>query len=283
VANQFLSLYHRLEDDALTCLESICLHQGKVVVVSERHLNQLLDLDLIEFVQGYGWKLTWQGSGVANWHKQLREGLARKLPVPRPRPGENGGHLGPPCDDFRELLFSGIYCWCGRLRSEHPGEVIRTAQNLLAHHDRTRRLDPPQHRVTGRAFVQLAAELPSELRQFLQRLSPQGATLAELHQQWQGRLRFPAIEASLTYLAEKDLVYLDETELLWFPSWDGIGLANWLQEQFVHEALKKELPEVLPGENGNASSAETCDNFRPLLSRGGYSCWCGHTFARHPQ
>lgn len=80
---------------------------------------------------------------------------------------------------------------------------------------------------------------------------------------------------------ELDLVYFNETDLLWYPSWDGVGLKNWLEEYSVRQALQEPMLEVRYGENGSLVSAEVCDNFRPILSQGGRNCWCGHSLERH--
>lgn len=73
------------------------------------------------------WRLSWRGTGVANWREQKVwiEMLPVGMRLPEPRPHENGSDLGPDCDSFRAALFSPGRCWCGRGRSEHrtvPGE-----------------------------------------------------------------------------------------------------------------------------------------------------------------
>lgn len=278
--DQFLPLYHQLDHDTLSCLESVGLHQGKEIPVSERHLSRLLELHLLEFAYRSGWRPTWLGSGILNWHKQLQEALKRKVRAPKPRLGENGNQPGPPCHDFRELLFSGVYCWCGRLRSDHPGEAAGIAAALLAHHDRNQKLAPFHERITGRCFDQLAVSLPSDLQTFLQLVSPLGSSIHDLHYQL-GQVRFLAVQASLSYLGELDLVYFNPVNLLWYPTWDGVGLKNWLQEQFVREGLKEPMLTVRFGENGQTSMARACNEFRPILSKGGGACWCGHSLQKH--
>ena len=280
---QILGLYDQIDPDVLACLESVCLHRGRTFALAERYLSVLLDLELLECAPGQGWRPSWLGRGVVNWHRQRREASLRGLRASQPRPGENGDQPGPVCNEFRELLFSGVYCWCGRPSSEHPHEVVRTASRMLAYYDRNRNLGPLSGRVTGRSLVHLAGRLPGDLRHLLQLIGADGATLAELLHKLNGCFDLLPLQLGLDYLADLDLVYLDEGELVWFPSWDGMGLKIWLQEQFVHMALHEPLPEVRPGENGHTVLPEACDKFRPLLSLGGGSCWCGHAFAAHPE
>jgi len=106
--------------------------------------------------------------------------------------------------------------------------------------------------------------------------------MQDLYHRLQGQVRFLAVQAKLNYLAELELVYLENKDLLWYPSWEGTGLKNWLHEQSVRVALNELMPEVQPGENGNTTLSQACENFRPLLSQGGRFCWCGHPFHRHP-
>lgn len=104
--NRLLTLYHQLDRDALECLELTWRFQGQVMSVSEFHLNRLLQMELLQFRYSQGWQLNWWGLAVLNWHRQLREAKNRKTLPAKPRGGENGFHLGPPCEKFRVLLFS---------------------------------------------------------------------------------------------------------------------------------------------------------------------------------
>lgn len=280
---QFLGLYDQLDVDMLACLENICLHPDRSVAVAQRYPGPLLELELLECAPGIGWRPTWLGRGVVNWHRQQREALQRKLRASQPRPGENGDQPGPPCDDFRELLYSGVYCWCGRLSSQHPLEAVRTASRMLVFTDRNRRLGELSGRLSDRSFPQLADRIPSELRHLLQRIGADGVTVTELQHKLSSRVRLPALQLGLNYLADHNVVYLDEEELVWYPSWEGMGLKIWLQEQFVHTALHEALPEVRRKENGHTPLPQACNRFRPLLSLGGGSCWCGHAFTAHTE
>ena len=79
------------------------------------------------------WRLSWAGTGVANWREQKAwmDMLPAGMSLPEPRPGENGSDLGPECDCYRAALFAPGHCWCGRGRTEHgtvPGQHGRGAQ-----------------------------------------------------------------------------------------------------------------------------------------------------------
>lgn len=67
------------------------------------------------------WRLTWTGTGVANWREQrVWLGLLPAgMQLTEPRHGENGLEIGPPCDEYRPGLFAPGRCWCGRSRREH--------------------------------------------------------------------------------------------------------------------------------------------------------------------
>ncbi|MBX3172608.1 MAG: hypothetical protein KF760_34715 [Candidatus Eremiobacteraeota bacterium] len=82
------------------------------------------------------WRLSWKGTGVANWREQKVwiDLLPAGMRLPEPRPGENGSDLGPDCDSFRAALFAPGRCWCGRGRTEHrtvPGEHGRGAESEI--------------------------------------------------------------------------------------------------------------------------------------------------------
>jgi len=67
------------------------------------------------------WRLTWTGTGVANWREQKvwSDLLPPGRNLPEPRAGENGLDVGPACDDYRVTLFAPGRCWCGRTRDQH--------------------------------------------------------------------------------------------------------------------------------------------------------------------
>lgn len=67
------------------------------------------------------WRLTWTGTGVANWREQKvwSDLLPAGMSLPEPRAGENGLEVGPPCQEYRATLFAPGRCWCGRAREEH--------------------------------------------------------------------------------------------------------------------------------------------------------------------
>ena len=83
-------------------------------------LEDLRKRGLAESLEGI-WRLTWRGTGVANWREQKVwiDMLPAGMSLPEPRPGENGSELGPDCDSFRAALFAPGRCWCGRGRAEH--------------------------------------------------------------------------------------------------------------------------------------------------------------------
>ncbi|ODT74142.1 hypothetical protein ABS71_06010 [bacterium SCN 62-11] len=207
--NRLMTLYHCLGQDALDCLEITYKYPGQMLLVSEIQVKRLLEMDLVEFRHSQGWRPNWWGLAVLNWHRQLREARDRKIALPpKPGEGENGEHLGPPCENFRELLFSGVYCWCGRLRSDHLDQAPETALRFLGYHERSRTLQPPQTRISGRSFREVVKELPSDLCDMLEPIHPQGATMHQLYHLLGGRIRFLAIQESLNFLLERDLVFL---------------------------------------------------------------------------
>ncbi|MCW5865761.1 MAG: hypothetical protein KIS61_00730 [Candidatus Eremiobacteraeota bacterium] len=279
--NRLLTLYHQLDRDALECLELTWRFQGQVMSVSEFHLNRLLQMELLQFRYSQGWQLNWWGLAVLNWHRQLREAKNRKTLPAKPRGGENGFHLGPPCEKFRVLLFSGVYCWCGRLRSDHLDQASETAAQLLRYSQRNQKLAHPRSRVSGRSFRELIRELPADLCELLEVLSPQGATMHQLHQLMGGRLRFLAIQESLNLLLDLDLVFILNDDLIWHPSWDGLGVKNWLHERTLRSSLDKPMPELQPGENGETALPSPCARYRPLLHKISKPCWCGHLRQAH--
>ncbi|ODT74149.1 hypothetical protein ABS71_06045 [bacterium SCN 62-11] len=278
--NKLLALYHRLDGNALNCLEMACRYPGQVLILSEEHLRRLHEMELLEFRHSQGWRPNWLGAGVLNWHRQLREAQNRHLVASLPRPGENGSHLGPTCDEFRPLLFSGVYCWCGRLRSEHLDEAPETALRFLRYYQRTRSPNDPQHRISGRSFPDLVHQLPSDLGEVLE-LIPPGATMHQLFQLLGGRVRFLAIQESLCLLLDLDLAYPSSDDPLWRLSWDGLGVNNWLKESTMREILDQPMTEAHPGENGESLLPVPCKRYRPLLSKQARPCWCGHSRTAH--
>lgn len=279
--NRLMVLYHRLDREALDCLEMTCKYPGQYLLISEAQVGRLVEMELIEFCQARGWQPNWWGWAVLNWHRQLREARDRKILPAKPREGENGAHLGPACGEFRELLYSGIYCWCGRLRSDHLDEAPAIALRFLACYQRSRKLPPPQERISGRSFRDIVGALPSDLCDMLELIHPQGATILQLYHILDGRIRFLAVQESLNFLLERDLVYFLDRDLRWYPSWDGLGVRNWLRERLLRKLLEKPMSEVEPGENGESLRPSACKRYRPLLSKEGKSCWCGHSRQSH--
>lgn len=279
--NRLLTLYHQLDRDALQCLELTWRYQGQVLLISEPHLKRLLEMDLLEFRHSQGWQPNWWGLAVLNWHRQLREAKERKLLPAKPRGEENGFHLGPPCQEFRALLFSGVYCWCGRLRSDHLDQASEKALEFLRYSQRNQNLAHPQARVSGRSFRDLVKKLPADLCEILELLDAQGATMHQLCQLLGGRLRFLAIQESLNLLLDLDLVFIFEDDLLWHLSWDGLGVKNWLHERTLRNSLGKPMLEPQPGENGESILPEPCARYRPILFKISKSCWCGHPRLAH--
>lgn len=278
---RLLALYHGLEREALDCLELTCRYPGQVLAVPESQMSRLQDLDLLQYRGPQGWQPSWWGWAVLNWHRQLCEARDRRLVPSRPREMENGVHPGPACAKFRPLLFSGVLCWCGRLRSEHPDQAPEIALSFLAYQCRKGRLAHPRFRVSGRSFRDLVRELPAEVRESLDLIEPEGATLAQLFQLLCGRLRFLAVQETMSFLQERDLVFYHEEALRWHLSWDGLGVVNWLRERVLRNFLGKPMSRVFCGENGETLQPSACDRFRPLLSKGSKSCWCGHLSVAH--
>lgn len=278
---RLLALYHGLEREALDCLELTCRYPGQVLAVPESQMSRLQDLDLLQYRDAQGWQPSWWGWAVLNWHRQLREARDRRLIPSQPREMENGVHPGPVCGEFRPLLFSGVLCWCGRLRGEHRDQAPETALRFLAFQDRNRRLTQLRFRVSGRSFRDLARELPSEVCELLDLLEPEGTTLAQMFQLLCGRMRFRAVQESVTFLLERDLVFSFEDRLRWFPSWDGLGVINFLRERVLRNCLGKPMPRIFCGENGETLQSSACERYRPLLSKESKSCWCGHLSVAH--
>lgn len=278
---RLLALYHGLEREALDCLELTCRYPGQVLAVPETPMSRLVDLDLLQFRDAQGWQPSWWGWAVLNWHRQLREARDRRLVPSQPRETENGVHPGPACKEFRPLLFSGVFCWCGRLRGEHCDQAPETALRYLAFQNRNRRLGHLRCRVSGRCFRELAKELPSEVCEMLDLLEPQGATLAQISQLLCGRTRFRAVQETMNFLLERDLVFYLEDGLHWCPSWDGLGVANWLRERVLRNLLGKPMSRVFRGENGETLLPSACGRYRPMLSKASKSCWCGHSSGAH--
>lgn len=100
------------------------LERARTGFVAET-LETLEELGLAECLDGV-WRLTWTGTGVANWREQKVwvDMLPAGMRLPEPREGENGSDLGPECDLYRAALFAPGRCWCGRGRTEH-GTVPR--------------------------------------------------------------------------------------------------------------------------------------------------------------
>lgn len=278
---RLLALYSGLERDALECLELTSRYPGQVLAVPEFQVSRLLDLELLQFRDAQGWQPSWWGWAVLNWHRQLREARDRRLVPSQPRETENGVHPGPACTEFRALLFSGVLCWCGRLRSEHPDLVAETALRFLGHHERNGRLAHLRFRVSGRSFRDLARELPSQVCEMLELVEPSGVTLSELFQLQGGRVRFRTVQETMNFLLERDLVFFSEDNSRWCPSWDGLGVINFLRERLLHNLLGKPMSRVFSGENGESLMASVCARYRPLLSKESRSCWCGHLSGAH--
>lgn len=108
------------------------LERARTGFVAET-LTNLQQRGLAECSQGI-WRLSWRGTGVANWREQKVwiDLLPAGMRLPEPVAGENGSDLGPECGCFRAALFAPGRCWCGRGRTEHravPGEHGRGAQS----------------------------------------------------------------------------------------------------------------------------------------------------------
>lgn len=97
-----------------------------ILSLNELHFRKLV------FGTGVCWEPTWLGDGAANWRQQLLVAEETDLSkIPKPRLGENGQLMGPPCRDYRPAFFAPGYCWCCRRRSEHVGEYLKAAEKLL--------------------------------------------------------------------------------------------------------------------------------------------------------
>lgn len=94
-----------------------------------QRLHKLAALSLIR-AEGEGWVLSWLGAGVVNWRLQ-EQAASSPEEIREPRADENGSLPGPPCTEYRPALFAPGFCWCCRPRSEHSGELVRLAEDLI--------------------------------------------------------------------------------------------------------------------------------------------------------
>ena len=276
-----LTIYHSLARETLDCLEVACRLPGHVLTVSEEQISRLVEMGLLEFRGSQGWQANWWGWAVLNWHRQVGEARERNILPPEPRELENGVHPGPSCDEFRPLLFSGVRCWCGRLRSEHGSEAAETAWRYLQYQERNGRLPHLKFRISGRSFRELGRGLPTDIGEMLGLMPVHGVTLHRLFHSLGARIRFQAVQEGMNWLLEEELVYYSEGTRLWYPGWDGLGVINWLQEKKLRRALGKPMSEIRRGENGESVLPSVCLRYRPLLFKESRVCWCGHLGVAH--
>ncbi len=281
VVEILLTIYYSLARETLECLEVACRFPGHVLTVSEEQINRLVEIGLLEFRGAQGWQANWWGWAVLNWHRQVGEARERNVLPPEPRELENGVHPGPPCNEFRPLLFSGVRCWCGRLRSEHGSEAAEMALRYLHYQERNSRLAHLKFRVSGRPFRKLARELPSELAEMMSLVPVYGVRLHRLFHSLGARIRFQAVQEGMNWLLEQDLVYYSEATRLWYLGWDGLGVVNWLKERRLRNTLGKPMSEIYRGENGESVLPSACLRYRPLLFKESRVCWCGHLAVAH--
>lgn len=92
-------------------------------------LWKLQSLSLLEW-SGLGWRASWLGAGVANWHYQRLYCMGEQF-LPGPRCGENGRDLSRECTEYRPLFCRPGFCWCGRLQMDHALELSNLVELWL--------------------------------------------------------------------------------------------------------------------------------------------------------
>ena len=281
--NAFCHYLSRLPTPVLRAqLALLCFQPDLTHGFPARQMELLESLGLVS-CSPRGWKPTWLGYGVNNWHRHLEASLYMDSlqSLPQPDIGENGRDLGPPCNHFRELYFRRGTCWCARPAGMHPGALPGLAQRLLDWHNQNHRFRPAlDARGSGQRLISLLAGCTSIERVVLQQVSihsGSGVQLAELAGRTACLVEFPDLEAAVERLIQKGLLqyfpYL-------MPSWDGRGLVRGMAELARARAEAKPLSEPLVGENGVDRSDRVCCQFRALVTKPDL-CWCGWPFSRH--
>lgn len=227
-----------------------------------------------------GWRPTWLGYGVNNWHRQLEASLhlEHDHPVPEPRAGENGQELGPACDDYRELTFRTGFCWCARPAGLHPGRLPQLAEKILHWHNQNLGRKGPDSSGSGRSLIGLLAQLTSVERAVLQQAweHPAGVQLAELAGHFACLVHFSVLKTAVYQLMQLGLLSHPELAL----TWDGRGSVRFMAELQLARQRSKPLDEPRTGENGVDPLHSPCLQFRPLLGQPEL-CWCGWHQAGH--
>lgn len=193
---------------------------------------------------------------------------------------EKGVHPGPVCVEFRPLLFSGVLCWCGRLRGEHRDQAPETALRLLAFQDRNRRLAHLSSRVSGRSFRDLARELGS-VRAF-------GFVRARGNDPGPEVSAFMRADAISGCAGNHDffagagpgVFFRGQVALVPELGWSG-GYQLSAGKDPAQLSGETDAPDFLCGENGEGLQPSACHRYRPLLSKENKSCWCGHLSVAH--
>lgn len=292
--NRFALLLEKITEDSQRCLRSVCeLPGSELPEISaeakigpvEPHLRHLQELGLVEHLpDNEGWIPTWLGQGVRNWAVQLEMcQMYDQADVPEPTDQENGNQIGPPCNDYRPLQFAPGYCWCGRFRTDHAGEVAKKAEQFLAWDGEQKRRQRLWERGSGRKFSAIYQGLREPARAVLQQIHQEraeGISLGQLVERFTGQLKYAEIQATVNELEELELVLANENRSYWSPTWDGTGVSNWAAEWALHKQLNHPMPEPRPDENGFDGPKLACDHYRALLREPGF-CWCGHSQAEH--
>ncbi|MBS2037083.1 hypothetical protein JST97_18995 [bacterium] len=257
------------------CLAALCAQPRHPHEFPEAAVRTLERLGLVQPHLG-GWRPTWLGSGVHNWHRQLKASQFLGLSSPaEPRPGENGEELGTACYDFRELHFRPRRCWCGRPASVHSGCAPTIAEEFLSWHESFKD-GPAQHR--QERILAIVLRLSSSQRLVLPQVRDYpGIKLAGLVGGLAGLVGTARVKEAVQDLLRLRLLLEGPGLLL---SWRGRGVACYLAELELARSFGLQLTSPGPGENGFDPLPKPCTQFRGLLTRPS-SCWCGWRVDQH--
>lgn len=260
-------------------LALLCAQPGQSLGFAQQPMKALQGLGLV-YRHGKGWKPTWLGLGVNNWHRQQE--AARHInpvaPLPEPRPGENGQDHGPACTEFRELYFRPGFCWCGRPAALHPRCAPEFALEFLRWHNLSQQSTGPGTAHSQTHPVKRLAHLTSVERAVLQTIwDHPRIQFAGLVGFFAGLFGYGQIKAALASLVTLKLL-LDNPQLL--LTWDGRAVVCYLSELDLARAFGLPINPPRPGENGHDRLHHPCQEFRGLLARPA-TCWCGWPRANH--
>ncbi|MBS2034546.1 hypothetical protein JST97_06150 [bacterium] len=244
----------------------------------EKMMTALEGLGLV-YPKAGAWSPTWWGIGVNNWQRQQE--AARHLdlcvPVPEPRPGENGHDEGPICGQFRELYFRPGFCWCGRPAGLHPRRGPRVALEFLRWHRLSQKVVGSGSSHSQASPPRLLARLTTVQRAVLQTIwDYPGIQLAGLAGFFAGLVGYGQLKAALQDLVELGLL----TAQIPLLTREGRAMVGYLAELDLARALGRAPHTPRPGETGYDRLARPCQDFRGLLARPN-TCWCGWPQAKH--